>query len=274
MSVNLVRNPSFEDNSDQWRLSIGGTGTPTPADPFTIETVDVYDGTKALRCHVENITDGYCQFSVFQIFQRENVEPFIPGEQYRLRLVYKSDMPLSLILQASFEGTQVIEEKIDLPAATEYTVGPWLYFTIPESGIDYLQFFTGNNNQIGDFLLGLFEMYGPPALQYALTINAVVGGTTDPPPGTYTYNAGAAVTVTAYSDPGQYFQQWTLNGEVHRENPINVTMNRNITLTPSFTETPPPPAEVGVPEIAAASLAVANIALVGVYLLKHFKVID
>jgi len=37
---------------------------------------------------------------------------------------------------------------------------------------------------------------------------------------------------------------------------------------------PPPAAEVGLPEIAAASLAAADAVLVVVYILKHFKVID
>jgi len=173
MATNLVRNPSFENDTEYWRLSVGGTGTPTPLESFTIETVDIYEGTKALRCHVENIVDGYCQFYVFQISQHENAAQFIPGEQHRLRVVYKSDVPLSLVLQASFESVGVIEEEIDLPPTSEYAISPWLYFTIPEGGVDYLQFFIINNNQIGDFLLGLVEMYGPSALQYALTIESI-----------------------------------------------------------------------------------------------------
>lgn len=259
-----MRNPSFENDAEHWRLDIWGTGTPTPANPFTIETVDVYDGLKALRCHVENIVDGYCQFAVLQMFQYEQVEQFIPGEQYRLRIAYKSDMPLSLVLQAWMGGTLVIEETVELPPATEWTLSPWLYFTIPEGGIDYLQFFTMNNNQIGDFLLDLAEMYGPPAPQHTLTINTGVGGTTNPTPGTYTYDAGTVVIVTAYPDEGYYFHQWALNGEVHRENPITVTMDKNIVLTPSFATTPPPPPpfEVDLPTIAGASLLAVDVVLI------------
>ena len=37
---------------------------------------------------------------------------------------------------------------------------------------------------------------------------------------------------------------------------------------------PPPPAEIGLPMIATATLAVTDAALVVVYLLKHFKVIE
>jgi len=95
---------------------------------------------------------------------------------------------------------------------------------------------------IDDLTIATEEVPGVPIapVTYTLTIPPTVGGTTDPPPATYTYDAGTVVTVTAYADTGQYFQQWTLDGVIHRENPIKVIMNSNYTLTPSFAETPPP----------------------------------
>jgi len=242
--VNLLKNPGFEEEPADvyWFLSIWGAGPPVPAEPFSIETLDVFEGARAIRCHVED--PAGCQFVIGQHTsgdgQSLNPANFVPGQEYQMRVAYKSAMPLSLIIQISDPTGLILNPTIELPASPTWTQSPWLSFIFPE-GATYIQWFVINAWQIGDFLIDYseLELVGAPAT-YNLTIMSAVGGTTDPPLGTYTYDAGTVVTVTAYADVGQYFQQWTLDGAIHRENPIKVTMNSNYTLTPSFAETPPP----------------------------------
>jgi len=71
---------------------------------------------------------------------------------------------------------------------------------------------------------------------YALIINAGTGGTTDPSPGTYTYDSGTEVTITAIPDTGSRFSGWT--GGVpqghENDNPITITMDWDKSITANF----------------------------------------
>ena len=79
-----------------------------------------------------------------------------------------------------------------------------------------------------------------------LEITAGQGGTTDPAPGSYLYDQGAEVTVTALAEEGYEFDSWQLDGATYTQNPITVTMNKNYSLHAKFKEEgvpPPPPPE-------------------------------
>jgi parallel beta-helix repeat protein len=80
---------------------------------------------------------------------------------------------------------------------------------------------------------------------YTLTISATSGGTTEPPPNTYSYTANSFVTVTAIPFKGFSFYYWLLDGEMKIENPITITMDGNHTLKAFFTDNIPP--EIGEP---------------------------
>jgi len=68
---------------------------------------------------------------------------------------------------------------------------------------------------------------------FSLTIAAGTGGTTDPKPGTYTYQQGAKVTVTAI--PDTYYQFYNWSGSVSGStNPIVVTVNSNRSIKANF----------------------------------------
>jgi parallel beta-helix repeat protein len=70
-----------------------------------------------------------------------------------------------------------------------------------------------------------------------LTLNITCyGGTTNPSPGSYTYDKNTVVTVTAIkTDPESIFRHWLLDGtHVGEDNPINVTMNKNHVLDAVF----------------------------------------
>jgi len=70
---------------------------------------------------------------------------------------------------------------------------------------------------------------------YALTIIATDGGTTNPIPGTYNYNASTTIQVTAIPRPNYLFDHWELdNTDVGSANPYSVLMDRNHTLKAIF----------------------------------------
>jgi PKD repeat protein len=70
---------------------------------------------------------------------------------------------------------------------------------------------------------------------YNLTIIATAGGTTDPIPGTYSYDEGTNVQVTAIPDANYDFVYWELDGAYNGTgNPTTVLMNENHTLKAIF----------------------------------------
>jgi hypothetical protein len=81
-----------------------------------------------------------------------------------------------------------------------------------------------------------------PVTPCTFTITTTSGGTTNPPPGTYTYSSGTTVQVTALPNSGYIFNQWVLNstGVTSTINPILVTLNMNHTLEAFFSPAPPP----------------------------------
>jgi hypothetical protein len=75
---------------------------------------------------------------------------------------------------------------------------------------------------------------------FSLTIAANAGGTTDPSPGKYGFISGAQVAVDAIPNTGYGFTFWT--GDVAQgdktNNPLIVTMNKNISITANFYQLP------------------------------------
>jgi hypothetical protein len=103
-------------------------------------------------------------------------------------------------------------------------------------------FFYDSQGKITDLTIqdGYYEISYPglPPPQRMLTINSAVGGSTVPPTGTYTYNNGTLVTITAYPNAGYLFSHWILDAQTNTSNPINILMDRDYELTPVFTLMP------------------------------------
>jgi outer membrane protein assembly factor BamB len=78
------------------------------------------------------------------------------------------------------------------------------------------------------------------SLGYNLTIIAMTGGTTNPPPGVHAYVAGTTIQVTAIPSTYYLFDHWELDGVNNSTNPISVLMNTSHTLYAVFTFSPPP----------------------------------
>jgi len=72
-------------------------------------------------------------------------------------------------------------------------------------------------------------------VKYKLTISITTGGATDPSPGTYAYDDGTQVSVTATPNNGYQFNGWSedISGI---SNPITITMDSDISITAHFTE--------------------------------------
>lgn len=72
-----------------------------------------------------------------------------------------------------------------------------------------------------------------PPQEYTLNILADYGGTTDPSPGSYRYEVGEVVTITAKADSGYKFGEWS--GDVTgKNNPITITMDSDKSVTAIF----------------------------------------
>jgi parallel beta-helix repeat protein len=78
--------------------------------------------------------------------------------------------------------------------------------------------------------------YGTPSIPtYALTIEAELGGTTNPSTGTYLYSRGQSVPVQAIPSPSYFFSHWEKDGtDVGSANPYRVVIDNNHTLQSIF----------------------------------------
>jgi len=75
--------------------------------------------------------------------------------------------------------------------------------------------------------------------QYDLTIASGIGGTTNPSPGTYTYDKGTKVAIEATPDIYYIFNGWS--GDISgKTNPITITMDSNKSITANFRLIYPP----------------------------------
>jgi len=78
-----------------------------------------------------------------------------------------------------------------------------------------------------------------PPVEYELTIGVVGSGSTDPVPGSYMYVENTVVSVDAIPDAGWMLDYWELDMvDVGADDPYDVTMDANHTLTAVFAEIP------------------------------------
>ena len=72
--------------------------------------------------------------------------------------------------------------------------------------------------------------------KYTLIIEVGTGGGTDPIPGSYDYDPGTQVSITAIPDIGYRFSEWTgdVPSGLENDNPITITMDSNKSITANF----------------------------------------
>lgn len=80
------------------------------------------------------------------------------------------------------------------------------------------------------------QNYTGQPIPYTLTISADSGGTTQPPPGSYTYDFGTQVSVTATPNSGYSFSQWSENVPLghEKDNPLNIIVNSDLSIKANF----------------------------------------
>jgi PKD repeat protein len=84
--------------------------------------------------------------------------------------------------------------------------------------------------------------YAPQVVTYKLKIETTTGGTTNPAPTAYTYDASTLVQVTAIPSSGYVFDHWELNGtNVGTATTYTLTMNANYILKAFFKAVPAMP---------------------------------
>ena len=85
----------------------------------------------------------------------------------------------------------------------------------------------------------------------SLAVTATAGGTTNPSPGSHTYDGGTVVDVLATPNAGYFFGHWELDGNnVGATNPYSVTMGEDHSLHAVFGSSP------GVPEFSGADISI------------------
>ncbi|HXX87974.1 MAG TPA: hypothetical protein VEH86_05965 [Candidatus Acidoferrum sp.] len=165
-------------------------------------------------------------------------------------------------LEAVFENTSTAQRTLTINVAQGGTTDPsagnytYPYMTnaivtaIPDSGYEFDHWVMGSGNYFGDqnplnltmnwnfTIQAIFENTTSGTRTLIIWSNS--NGTTDPPPGTYTYDYGENVTVTAIPQNGTYFGGWMMDqASGGMSNPITVTMDRSHTLGPNFVPNPP-----------------------------------
>jgi hypothetical protein len=116
-------------------------------------------------------------------------------------------------------------------------------FTVPSSdanGHPFKQWSTGSTSTTITVSSGTYTAYYQAAVTYySLTISTSTGGTTNPSPGTYSYQAGTVVSVTAIPNANYKLDHWELDGNnIGSANPISITMNTNHNLHAVFIYSP------------------------------------
>lgn len=112
--------------------------------------------------------------------------------------------------------------------------------------------------------------------QFNLAITATEGGTTDPTPSTYSYDAQTQVTVRALPYEDYVFNYWLLDSQTVYTSEITLTMDRDISAVAYFKlkeEVPPtPPSPPQGTEIIVASIITAIVIIVGVTVYSYMGV--
>jgi hypothetical protein len=114
------------------------------------------------------------------------------------------------------------------PNAPEYFFDRWIINGQPLQG-------PGSTwNPIQLYMINDFTIEASFDNHYNFTIQPSQWGTTDPPPGTYEYEYGQSISVTAIPSDDEEFDCWYLDDQYYYPNPIPVTMNSDHILAAYF----------------------------------------
>jgi hypothetical protein len=244
MYSNLTLQPVFENLSSAKRvLTINAV-----ADGITNPSPGEYTYPYGANVTVTAIPDQGC---IFDFWKGQNGN-FMGGSNPIMLM-----MDYNMTLQPVFENASTAKRTLTIRAGSNGTTNPpagnYTYAygenvtvtAISATGYIFTQWTDPFGNVMGfqnpDMLTMTWNFTIQPVFENAstakrtLTINAATGGTTSPPPGTYTYAYGANVTVTAIPNPGYIFDFWKSGSWIMgNQNPNMLTMFQNMTLQPLF----------------------------------------
>jgi len=197
-------------------LGIGGQTAMTTAGPGRIDADNIPGGG------VTGGTDhGFC-------------DPGEPDEWHFVinNLDPQDAAPVYMTAVFAVEGeVHIPREKVTPGGVAHYTLAGYLGATLVGAYADLGQPVTYNRFNLSHAPCG-----EAPPVEYNLTVSSTDGGSvTSPGEGSFTYDAGTVVTLTANPASGYEFDHWsgTDNSAI---NPTTVTMNSNKSVTAYFTK--------------------------------------
>jgi len=219
-----------------------GTTDPPPGE---------YDYAKGSEVTVQAIPSENAKFSYWVLDGEQKLDnpiTIIMDRDYTLTAVFEPLQQYNLVIDVfPSEGGTTND---NYPPGT-YTLNEGTTVTveaIPNPGYRFSHWII-DNEQVTDnpititmdddyHLTAIFEE--APKHRLTISVNDPTMGTTDPPPGEYTYPEGETVTVEAIPNPGYQFDYWVLDESTVTDNPITITMDDDHHLTAIFKEAPPP----------------------------------
>lgn len=116
-----------------------------------------------------------------------------------------------------------------------------------------------------DHTLGaVFKALPTPPTTATITITNTTGGTTDPVEGTYDYDVGTTIVLTATPSSGYRFVHWS-SVQDYTDNPLTFTVDSDATFNAVFELVPQPPASPSSWPIQPLSLVGAGLLIASVF---------
>jgi hypothetical protein len=214
----------------------GGTTNPSPG------TYIYASGSLVEALAIPDVNYKFVRWELDSTNITANPITILMNKSYTLHAVFQL-LTYRLTILSSTGGTTDPE-----PGTYTYTNGTYASATAIPAVHYLLDYWLLDGNPVGSANPISVLMTDDHTLQpifvlcnYTLTITTTTGGTTNPVPDTYTYNAGSLVSVTAIPGSGYIFDHWELNGSnAGSANPYTVHMDSNYILKACFASAPAP----------------------------------
>lgn len=119
---------------------------------------------------------------------------------------------------------------IQLPPTIEYN---YIYNQLPSTiEYNYIYNYIPSDTVCNPVIID--SNYIPPTLNYSVVLQSVINGNINPSAGTYTYNEGTSITLTAIPNTGYEFNYWVINGQIITINPLTKIIDSDLNISANF----------------------------------------